>query len=92
MYENALTVLFRREAIQARQQVPIRVYFEGQDVGYYLADILAANKIVLEMKAVEGLIDAHRAQTLNYLRATGLRLAVLLNFGTEKLQYERLVN
>ena len=92
VYENALMILFRREAIQARQQVPIRVYFEGQDVGYYLADILAANKIVLEMKAVEGLIDAHRAQTLNYLRATGLRLAVLLNFGTEKLQYERLVN
>jgi len=91
VYENALMVLFRREGIRAQQQVPIRVYFEGEDVGYYLADILVDCKVVLEVKAVEGLIDAHRAQTLNYLRATNLDLAILLNFGKESLQYERLV-
>jgi GxxExxY protein len=85
-------VLLRREAIPAKQQVPMRVYFEGEDVGYYLADILVSGKIVLEVKTVEGLIDAHRAQALNYLRATNLRLAILLNFGNEKLQYERLVH
>ena len=49
-------------------------------------------KIVIEVKAAEGLIDAHRAETLNYLRATDLRLAILLNFGREKLQYQRLVH
>ena len=91
VYENALMVLLRREAIAARQQFPVRVYFEGEDVGYYLADILVADKIVLEVKAVDGLIDAHRAQTLNYLKATNVDLAILLNFGKEKLQYERLV-
>ena len=91
VYENSLAVLFRREGIEAKQQVAIRVHFEGQEVGYYLADILVAGKIVLEVKAVEGLIDAHRAQTLNYLKATDLDLAILLNFGKEKLQYERLV-
>src|SRR6185436_1771837 len=88
VYENSLMVLLRREGIEARQQVGIRVHFEGEAVGYYLADILVAGKFVLEVKAVEGLIDAHRAQTLNYLRATNLELAILLNFGKEKLQYE----
>ena len=52
---------------------------------------MVAGKFVLEVKAVEGLVDAHRAQTLNYLKATSLELAILLNFGKEKLQYERLV-
>lgn len=81
VYENALMVLFRREAIDAKQQIAIRVFFEGEDVGYYLADILVASKVVIEVKAVEGLVDAHRAQTLNYLKASGLDLAILLNFG-----------
>ena len=92
VYENALMVLLRREAIRARQQFPVRVYFEGEDVGFYRADIVVDGKIVIEVKAAEGLIDAHRAQTLNYLRATDLRLAILLNFGREKLQYQRLVH
>ena len=92
VYENALMILLRREAIRARQQFPVRVYFEGEDVGFYRADIVVDGKIVIEVKAAEGLIDAHRAQTLNYLRATDLRLAILLNFGREKLQYQRLVH
>ena len=91
VYENSLMVLLRREAIAARQQFPVRVYFEGEDVGFYKADIVVDGKIVLEVKTVEGLIDEHRAQALNYLRATDLRLAILLNFGKEKLRYERLV-
>ena len=91
VYENSLMVLLRREAIAARQQFPVRVHFEGEDVGFYKADIVVDGKIVLEVKTVEGLIDEHRAQALNYLRATDLRLAILLNFGKEKLRYERLV-
>ena len=92
VYENSMMILFQREGIQARQQVPTKVRFEGRQVGYYLADIIVDGLIILEIKAAENLCDAHRAQTLNYLRATGLRLAILLNFGKEKLQYERLVN
>ena len=91
VYENSLMVLLRREGIAAEQQFPVRVYFEGEDVGYYKADIVVDGRMILEVKAVEGLIDAHRVQALNYLRATDLRLAILLNFGKEKLRYERLV-
>jgi GxxExxY protein len=92
VYENSLMVLLRREAIAARQQFPVRVYFEGEDVGFYRADIIVDGKLVIEVKAAEGLVDAHRTQTLNYLRATDLHVAILFNFGKEKLQYQRLVH
>ena len=91
VYENAMMVLLRREGIHAKQQAPITVYFDGEVVGDYYADILVEDKIILELKAIEKIIDVHRAQTLNYLKATGLHLAILLNFGKERLKYERLV-
>ena len=91
VYENALMVLFRREGIEAKQQAPITVYFEEEVVGNYYADILVEDKVILEIKAVENIIDAHIAQTLNYLKATGLRLAIILNFSKEKLKYKRIV-
>jgi len=89
--ENALMVLFRKEGIEAKQQVPITVYFEEEVVGNYYADILVEDKVILEIKSVENIIDAHMAQTLNYLNATGLRLAIILNFSKEKLEYKRIV-
>ena len=92
VYENAMMVLLRREGIHAKQQAPITVYFDGEVVGDYYADILVEDKIILELKAIEKIIDVHRAQTLNYLKATGLQLAILLNFGKERLKYERLVH
>ena len=91
VYENAMMVLFHREGIHATQQAPLTVHFEGQVVGDYYADILVEDKIILELKAIEKITDVHRAQALNYLKATGLRLAILLNFGKERLQYERFV-
>ncbi len=91
VYENALMVLFQREGIQAKQQAPIAVYFEGEVVGDYYADILVTGKIILELKSVEEIINAHRSQALNYLKATRLPLAIILNFGKEMLEYERLV-
>ena len=91
IYENALMVLLRREGIQAKQQAPITVHFEGEIVGDYFADILVEEKIIVELKSIEKLVDVHKAQALNYLKATGLRLALLINFGKERLEYERLV-
>ena len=91
VYENSMIVLLRREGIYATQQAPITVRFEGKVVGDYYADILVENKIILELKVIERIINVHRAQTLNYLKATGLRLAILLNFGKERLQSEKFV-
>ena len=91
IYENALIVLFQRDNIAAKQKIPITVYFEKVVVGNYIADILVEDKIILELKATEKIIDAHISQTLHYLKATDLCLAIILNFGKEKLEYKRLV-
>jgi GxxExxY protein len=92
VYENAMMVLFRQDGMKALQQVPIKVKFLNEIVGDYFADILVDDKIIVELKSIEKIADAHRAQTLNYLKATGKQLAIILNFGKEKLEYERLVH
>ena len=91
VYENALMILFKENGIRAEQQVPIKVFFHDQIVGEYIADILVECCIILELKAQDKIIESRKAQTLNYLKATGLKLAILLNFGKHKLEYERLV-
>jgi len=91
VYENSLMVLFSRDKIPAVQQAPISVRFEGEIVGNYVADILVDDKIILELKCTETIANVHRAQVLNYLKATGKQLAIILNFAKEKLEYERLV-
>jgi GxxExxY protein len=91
VYENALMVLLRENGIRAEQQVPIKVTFHGQVIGDYIADILVEDSIILELKAIDRIIPVHKAQVLNYLKATGLKLAILLNFGKDSLEHERLV-
>ncbi len=91
VYENALMVILKREGILARQQAAVPVYFMEEIVGEYYADIFVEEKIILVIKSVEKIIGIHRAQALNYLKATGLRLAIILNFGKEKLEFQRLV-
>ncbi|MDQ3323646.1 MAG: GxxExxY protein [Acidobacteriota bacterium] len=91
VYENALIILLEENGIKAEQQFPIKVSFHGQVIGDYIADILVENQIILELKAQDKITDIHKAQTLNYLRATNSRLAILLNFGKDRLEYERLV-
>jgi GxxExxY protein len=91
VYENSLMILLRREGIPAAQQHPIEVKFRGESVGIYYPDILVNEQIILEIKSLERLTNADTAQALNYLKATGLRLAILLNFGKERLDSKRLV-
>jgi GxxExxY protein len=92
VYENALVILLRREGLRVEQQASIKVYFEGEIVGEFVADILVEGKIILELKAVEKLTSVHRAQAINYLKATGIQLALLLNFGGKSLEHERILN
>lgn len=91
VYENALMVLLKRAGIQAAQQTPLKVMFEGVVVGDYFADILVDNKIILELKSCESVTPTHRAQVLNYLKATKLELGFIFNFGKKSLEHERLV-
>jgi GxxExxY protein len=73
-------VMFQREGAKAVQQTPIVVRFLGEVVDYF-ADILLEGRFILAPKSIEKIINVHRAQSLNYLKATGLHLAIILNFG-----------
>jgi GxxExxY protein len=92
VYENALAYNIRRYDIICEQQVPVKVYFEDHvTVGEYFADIVVDNKIIVELKAMETLDKIHYAQVKHYLKATKYRLGLLINFGTPKLQFKRII-
>jgi GxxExxY protein len=81
VYENALAIELRKQGLTVRQQEPIKVYYEGEVVGDYYADLLVAGCVIVELKAVEALTNEHHAQILNYLKATGIGVGLLINFG-----------
>jgi GxxExxY protein len=92
VYENALAHELRKSGLQVEQQKGIKVLYDGIVVGDYVADLLVQDAVLVELKAVKMLDAIHMAQCLNYLRATGLKVCLLLNFGTSKVQIRRLVN
>ena len=92
VYENALLVAFKEHKLQAENQRPIDVYFHNERVGEYFADIIVEDKIIVELKAVETLKKIHSAQLLNYLKATKIKVGLVINFSPEGLEYKRVVN
>jgi len=92
VYENALAHELRKNGLGVAQQYPTEVRYDGVIVGDYTADLMIEGTIIVELKAVKALDSIHTAQCINYLRATGLRLALLLNFGNPRLEIRRVVN
>jgi GxxExxY protein len=90
VYEKALMVVLKQKGLNAASQVPLQVKFRGVIVGEFYADILVENKVLLELKAVSRILPAHKAQVINYLKAIGIEIGLLLNFGNAKLEYNRL--
>ena len=81
VYENALAYELKKLGFDAEKQVPIKVYYEGIEVGSYTADILVNDLIILELKVAEAIQPEHEAQLLNYLKATEYDVGYVLNFG-----------
>jgi GxxExxY protein len=81
VYENALALELSKLGLHVEQQKPITVYYAGQPVGEYYAEIVVNNAIIVELKAVRQLLDDHEVQLLNYLKATTMEVGLLLNFG-----------
>lgn len=79
--ENALLFELTQNGLFVERQKPIKVYYEDKLVGEYFADLVVDNKIILELKAVESLIEEHELQLINYLKATDVEIGLLLNFG-----------
>lgn len=81
VYENAMAIELRKMGLQVEQQHKILVYYDGEIVGEYFADLLVEGKVIVELKAAQAVAKEHEAQLLNYLRATPYEVGLLLNFG-----------
>jgi len=92
VYENALTHELRKTGLKVVQQAPLTVTYDGIVVGDYSADLYVESRLVLELKTTKGINDIHLAQTLNYLRATDHRVALIFNFARPRLEFKRVVN
>lgn len=90
VYQECLGLEFERQGIPFETQKPLRLRYRGQDLRQtYAADFVCYGQIILELKAVRAIAPEHRAQTINYLRASGARLGLLVNFGAMSAEIER---
>jgi GxxExxY protein len=90
VYQNALMIELANAGLQAEKEKRIQVYYNGQVVGDFVADILVEEKIILELKSIKQVHQAHEAQLVNYLKATGMEVGLLINFG-ERVDIKRKV-
>ena len=88
VYENAMMIELMSDGLYCEKQKPIKVYYKEKIVGDYYVDILVENKIIIELKASEGIVEEHELQLINYLKATDLEIGLLLNFG-KQAQFKR---
>lgn len=88
VYENAMMIELMANGLCCEKQKPIKVYYKEKIVGEYYVDILVENKVIIELKASEGIVEEHEHQLINYLKATNLEIGLLLNFG-KQAQFKR---
>ena len=89
VYDKCLLIELRKAGLNAESQKPIIVYYDGEIVGEFVADIIVDDTIILELKSVRRIIKAHEVQLVNYLVATGKPVGLLLNFGESKVEIKR---
>ena len=92
VYENALAHELGKAGLKVKQQCPISIKYDGVVVGEYIADLLVEECLIIELKAVEELSRIHFAQCLNYLKATNLKVCLLMNFAKIKVSIKRFNN
>ncbi|MBK9730679.1 MAG: GxxExxY protein [Chitinophagaceae bacterium] len=88
VYQNALLLELVELGLHCEKQKQVKVYYRGQVVGEYFADLIANDSVIIELKAAEILVEAHELQLINYLKATEMEVGLLLNFG-RKPQFKR---
>ena len=91
MNENALMIELQDRGLKAANQVPVIVKYKNKEVGEYFADVVVEDTVILELKALESLEKIHEAQLLNYLKATGYKIGLLVNFTHPKADVRRFV-
>ena len=83
VYERAMEIELRRRGLPVERQVPVTVYYEGEEVGYFVADLVVSGSVIVELKAAARLTAAHEAQLINYLCCSNMEIGLLCNFGVE---------
>ncbi len=89
IYENALAVAFQKRNIYFEQQKQYEIFYENQNVGLFIPDFVISNQVIVEIKTIDRITNNEKGQVLNYLRASGLRLGLILNFKNSKLDWQR---
>lgn len=92
VYANALAKELTRQTLEARREFPVKVHYKEELVGEFFCDLLVESKVIVEVKAASGLNNLQLGQCLNYLKATGFKLCLLINFGAASVQVKRIVN
>ena len=92
VYENALCVEMRLQGIPFQQQPRYEVHFKSEQVGEYVPDLVVADSVVVDAKTIDAITDHEIGQVINYLKITGLRVALILNFKHSKLQWKRVIS
>ncbi len=92
VYENALAHELRKTGFAVEQQKEIQVTYDNMVVGQYTADLVVNGSVIVELKAVKEFNNVHYAQCMNYLKATGMKICLLINFGVPKIQIKRFIN
>ena len=90
-YENALIVEFKLQGIPFQQQPHFPVIYKSVQVGKYIPDIIAFNKIIIDTKTIERIGNTEKGQMINYLKITGLRVGLIINFKHPKLEWKRVI-
>jgi GxxExxY protein len=91
LYHRALLKELAIRGLAARSRVPLQVSYKGLVIGDYIADVLVEDRIIVELKCVDRLANEHVAQAINYLKASGLRMALLINFQRPKVEWKRII-
>jgi GxxExxY protein len=92
MYERALLLELRERGLRVKTQRTWRLAYKGRVIGEYRADIVVEDQVIVELKCVDRFAPEHMAQCINYLKASNLKIALLLNFHRTKLEWKRVVN
>jgi GxxExxY protein len=91
VYEKALMIQLRNRGLRVKNQLPLKVRYKEQIVGEYFADLLVEGRVIVEIKSATNLLKEHQAQLLNYLKATGIHVGLLVNFTRNKAEIKRMV-
>ncbi|MDO9543083.1 MAG: GxxExxY protein [Kiritimatiellia bacterium] len=91
VYQKALLYELQTKGLKVEIQKPIKIFYKDQNIGIYIADLIVEEKVIVELKTAEFLTKIHLAQTLNYLKASGYEVGLILNFARPRLEYKRVV-